>query len=87
MLMEGNACILNEFDCPLLDLTTNIYCVDPRVIQSPVSIIHMCNESCRFITAPELTQIERELVSRDSKLTFVHDALNELFCVNIYCIP
>ena len=30
--------ICNEFDCPLVELSQNIFIVDPKVIMGPVSI-------------------------------------------------
>ena len=84
--MDGdNTYIVNEFDCPILLLTTDVYCVRPAQIQSVISIVHMCGTTCTSETVAIPAQIEREQIST-SKLFFNHDLSNHLFCFNIYCI-
>ena len=41
--------LLTEFDCPLLELTTNLYTLPTSSIVCPVSVVHICNNSCKII--------------------------------------
>lgn len=83
---RGDEPLTNEFDCPLLTLTSKLYCLSPSRVYSAVSVVHMCNDSCMLKQLTTHRQFEREEVNLDSKLVFVHDLLNNLFCLNIYCI-
>ena len=66
--IDGSA-LLTEFDCPILNLTSELFHVSPFNIFKPVSIIHICSSTCRMINATN----------------FVHDFSNGMFCLNIYC--
>ena len=63
--------ILTEFDCPLLNLTTNIFVLPTSSICSSISIAHLCSHTCTY--------------SSDC-MSYSHDFSNTLFCYNIYCI-
>ncbi len=47
MTSTGN----NEFDCPPFSMTDLIYCINSHSIRHPVSIIHECTSSCKFVPA------------------------------------
>ena len=65
---EGSP-LLTEFDCPIIFLTTNLFVLPLSSIYSPVSVAHICSNTCTF--------------SSDF-LTYTHDLSNSLFCYNIY---
>ena len=77
--------VTNEFDCPLLSLTTLFRCISSYSIMQSVSIHHECTPSCVFRHINTSTQIERETVV-SQKLVFVHDYSNNLYSFNIYCM-
>ena len=80
--------ICNEFDCPLVELSQNIFIVDPKVIMGPVSIVHSCTQTCQVYREPSTCSYEREVVSvaDATQVVFKHDLSNRLYCINIYCI-
>ena len=47
---DGTA-LLNEFDCPLLTLTSDMCCISPLLICRSVSIVHECGTSCCFLNS------------------------------------
>ena len=63
--------LLNEYNCPLLLMTSNLYILSTSRINKPVSIIHVCSDMCRMDTTYS---------------KFEHDLSNKLYCYNIYCI-
>ena len=77
--------ILNEFECPLLLLTSCLYLVSTTCIVSPISIVHSCDSMCKFVECITNRVTERELVPL-KKLTFCHNLLNNMYCYNIFCI-
>ena len=77
--------VTNEFDCPLLSLTTLFRCIPSHSIMQTVSIIHECTPSCVFKHTNTSTQVERETVV-SQKLLFVHDYSNNMFSFNVYCM-
>ena len=76
--------LLNEFDCPLLELTNEVYAIPSPCVIKSVSVVHMCSDSCVFVETTTQHLLEREVV-QDSKLTFRHDFSNNMFCYNIFC--
>ena len=63
--------ILNEFDCPILTLTTELFFIPSTFVYSSVSVPHVCTSNCSFTF--DFT-------------CYNHDFSNLLFCYNIYCI-
>lgn len=85
MIRVGNSEILhNEFDCPLLEKTDRLVIL-PITTFTIASIVHECTRSCCFVTATKKRKIEMEQISNDT-LIFQHDTINNIYCLNIYCI-
>ena len=78
-----NEPILDEFQCPQLDLSNIIYLYPVSLVQTPL-IVHSCSTSCTFKTN-RTRQIEYEEVQTDD-FNFVHDRSNSLYSLNIYNI-
>ena len=77
--------ILNEFNCPLLQLSNCLCLHAASCILRPVSILHECTNSCIF-TTNRVQSIEREEVET-AGLTFVHDySNNSMYSLNIFNI-
>ena len=49
ILTTDGTALTNEFDCPLLTLTSDVYCITPSLVCRPVSIVHECGTSCHFL--------------------------------------
>lgn len=77
--------ILNQFDCPLLTLSTDFYAVHPDSIITSISVIHECTTSCTFKQNSSSSRIERELISQNS-LVYEHDWSHNIYCLNLFCI-
>ena len=75
---------VNEFHCPLLKLTNDLYVIPVLSVIKPVSIVHSCTNSCKLVDNVTPVHIEREPVAC-SKLVFLHDVCNSTFCYNIFC--
>ena len=69
----GENPIRNEKGCPLLFSLPVLTVVPASSIQTEISIVHECGQSCR---------IEHTTFG----LVYVHDYSNNLFCLNIYCM-
>ena len=41
--------LLTEFECPLLELTPHLYTLPTTSIISPISVVHVCSNSCKII--------------------------------------
>ena len=78
--------VLNDYDCPLLTLTSNIVTIPSCKVEASVSIIHQCTSSCTFVLSPVGQIVERENVSNAGSLTYKHDGTNTLYCLNVYCM-
>ena len=65
--------LLTEFKCPQLLLTNDLYIFPTSIIRRPVSIVHVCSDSCKFTTISTV-------------LSFTHDLSKNLYCLYIYCI-
>lgn len=77
--------LTNNYDCPLLELTSHVKTITPATIVSPVSIVHECTDSCVFVNSNTRRRVERcDIVV--NKLVFQHDSSNTLYCLNIYCM-
>ncbi|KAL5503163.1 hypothetical protein EMCRGX_G010071 [Ephydatia muelleri] len=64
--------LVNEYDCPLLDLSTTIFCTAGNNIQRPVSFVHQCSGTCLFKeTGASIRNVERDIVQEDT-LIFKH---------------
>ena len=59
--------LVNEYDCPLMDLPTTIFCTAGNNIQRPVSFVHQCSGTCLFKeTGGSIRNVEREIVQEDT---------------------
>ena len=86
MTALGNP-ITNDFECPLLTLTDTVLLVPPHRVQTSVSIIHQCADTCTFTGAGIRHRIEREEVHvHCCNLLYKHDWSNNLYCLNIFCM-
>ena len=70
--------VCNDYDCPLLSLTTVFHCVPSHCISHSVSAVHVCSSTCTFRTIESTIIFEREHV-RSQKLVFVHD-ISKFLC-------
>lgn len=77
--------VTNEFDCPLYTLSNNFCCISPEAMLTPVSFVHQCNQTCKFVHKSSSLNIERESVDQSS-VCFEHDWSNDLYCLNVFCI-
>eukprot|EP00731_Ephydatia_muelleri_P028790 Em0020g434a len=76
--------LVNEYDCPLMDLSTTIFCTAGNNIQRPVSFVHQCSGTCLFKeTGASIRNVERDIVQEDT-LIFKHDWNNTMYCYNVY---
>ena len=83
--LEPMAGVINNFDCPLYFLTTTFELRSASAVAAEVSFVHECDDACTF-TDVSCYSIERESVSVD-KLQFVHDYdINQLYCLNVFCM-
>ena len=46
MMTFQNDPITDEFECPLLTMTDNVFMVPPNSVEAAVSLIHQCTQSC-----------------------------------------
>ena len=79
--------IKNEYDCPLVLLTSEFITILPSEIIGPASVVHACSNTCRIIEGRRTRLIERETVelNRQTQLVYKHDISNKLYCINIFC--
>lgn len=77
--------VCNEYDCPLLTLSNLFRCVPSICISHSLSVMHECSVSCVFRHVNTTATVERREV-RTRKLCFVHDFLNNLYSLNVYCM-
>lgn len=82
---DGARLFMNEYDCPLLELTRTIFSTPGRNILRAVSVVHECGASCRFDETQTIESVERQEITR-TKLTFEHDWSNTLYSFNVYCV-
>lgn len=78
--------IMNEVDCPLLELSHTIFTTLSSSVLKAVSVMHECSTTCHFVSKQIPQNIERESVSV-SKLEFEHDfSSNLIYCLNLYVL-
>lgn len=77
--------IINEFDCPLLMLSSLVYCVLASHVDHSISVVHECTDSCKYVTGQGAKTIEHENVTI-SQLSYKHDYSNNMYCFNVYCM-
>ena len=76
---------VSDFQCPLLNLTDDLYVVPVSSVIKPVSVVHSCNDSGKFLDKHVTPiPIKRECVDC-WKLVFLHDVCNLTFCYSIFC--
>ena len=63
--------LLNEFDCPLLELTKTLFTVPGGNIRKAVNIVHECTNTCMLAEKAAGQTVEREHLGCN-QLTFVH---------------
>ena len=80
----GNEMICNDFNCPLLLLSSNVYFVRPSAVISAVSVVHECSMSCTFKEITSSRVVERETV-QCYQTVFEHNWNNNI-CI-VYCMP
>lgn len=80
--------VANEFECPLLILSSTIISVPVDDICSPASIVHECAPSCKIVDEKTLKKtVERENIQQlCDNCSFVHDYSNSLYCFNVFCM-
>ena len=81
----GGHQLINEFDCPLLELTEKFEVVPSVDVLKSVSVIHACSGTC-ISTPKKRTLLEREEVEVKTLKTIKHDYTNNMFFLNLYCI-
>ena len=60
---DGAMPFLNEYDCPLLELTRTIFSTPGRNILQAVSVVHECGASCRFEETQTIENVERHKIT------------------------
>ena len=85
MELASNVPVLNEYECPLLTLSTTVVFVHSTAISTAISVMHQCSDTCSFVRTSCFENRERESVSTN-KLVFQHDWSNNLYCLNVYCM-
>ena len=74
--------MLNDYECPLVSLTKNIFTVDCNQVKRAVSLVHGCTDTCTFEERDSSRRIERKLTN-EKALHFKHDWM---YCLNVYCV-
>ena len=79
--------ILNEFDCPLLQLEEKLINIPPNSIMHICSIMHECTKTCKCkqSTKHSLEFIEWENIPSRKKYVYHHDIDNTMYALNVYC--
>ena len=77
--------MLNDYECPLVSLTKNIFTVDCNQVKRAVSLVHDCTDTCTFEERDSSRRIERKLTN-EKALHFKHDWCNMMYCLNVYCV-
>ena len=69
--------ITNDYDCPLLSMSTNITYISPHNIFTSVSIVHECTNTCTFVESHATRRVDREVIEEArTSLIFNHTILN-----------
>ena len=85
MQLPNGQPLLNDYECPLFTLSRTLFTVDSTRIQKAVSMVHECGNHCQFEKSVILNTVEWEQVA-DTKLVFLHDWTQLLYCLNVYCV-
>ena len=78
--------ILNEFDCPILEMTDRFIAIKTSAILSVASIVHECTSTCKLTKKVIKRTVEREEDETTIGLALTHDKTNKLYSANIYCM-
>ena len=65
----------NELDCPLLELSEHYKIIPSSAAIAPVSILHECDDDCKFVAGTKRT-VEREEFVNKGLLIYVHNYRN-----------
>ena len=74
----------DQFDCPLLLLTPDVYLVNPKTVVSSISVAHVCDSGCTLKSCSVEHFVETESVNKH-ELVFCHNFSNNLYSYNVYC--
>ena len=77
--------ILNDWGCPLLNLSNYIFTTSALNIRCSVSIVHECSGNCTFLEEVVAQTHEREEIQH-KVLRFKHDWSSPLYCYNAFCL-
>ena len=77
--------ILNNYDCPLLELTKAVFSTPGSNVRRAVSVVHECTTSCHIQEERTSRNIERENITCD-RLEFQHDFTNLMYSYNVCCM-
>ena len=78
--------ILNEFDCPLLEMTDRFIAIKTSAILFVAFIVHECTSTCKLTKDIIKRTVEREDNQITIGLALTHDKTNKLYSANIYCM-
>ena len=85
LLTTNGEQLLNEFECPLLELTKTLFTTPGDNILKAVNIVHECTNTCVLAEKASIRTVEREHLGCN-QLTFVHGWSNFLYCYNVFCV-
>lgn len=74
--------IYNELECPLLMLTHTIFTAKSSAILNAVSVIHECDNLCKFTMKQWPRTIEREQLCLSSRLEYEHNYTGNYMYIN-----
>ena len=60
LLSAGGQPLLNEYDCPIVELSNVVFTTSSDSIQKPVPIVHECSNTCVFQEGASVQTMERE---------------------------
>ena len=82
----GGTYIMNDVECPLLELQSRIIVVRSESVVESVSIIHQCTPACSFVQVKRPKVVEREEIEQLT-LFYKHSNKNPMYCLNVYKMP
>ena len=75
--------IVNDYDCPLLELTNELHVVEGSTVIREVSVVQECTSSCKYIDKSSSINIDvNQLVVINLCLSTTIS--NHYYCFNIY---
>lgn len=77
--------VLNQYDCPILELSKMVFCTSSTNISRSVSLVHECTDSCGFKNIGQSWTLERESTERCA-LVYFHVWNNAMFFNNVYLV-